>query len=52
MERQDGMEVSSSRLQSKQRSDIKRTFMDIKDQNDPLRLQLYDQFLRMTPSKQ
>jgi len=26
--------------------------MDIKAQNEPLRIQLYDQFLKMTPSKQ
>lgn len=52
VERQHGIEFSSSRLQSKQQSDIKRTFMDIKAQNEPLRLQLYDKFLRMTPSKQ
>ena len=26
--------------------------MDIKAQNEPLRLQIYDQFLKMTPSNQ
>lgn len=26
--------------------------MDIKAQNEPIRLQLYDQFLKMTPAKQ
>lgn len=52
MERQHGMEVSSLRPQSKQRSDIKGTFMEIKAQNESLRIQLYDQFLKMTHSKQ
>jgi len=46
------VEISSARPQSKQGSDIKRRFMNIKAQNEPIRLQLYDQFLKMTPSKQ
>jgi len=46
------VEVSSSRPQSKQGSDIKRKFTEIKAQNEPIRLQLYDQFLKMTPTKQ
>jgi len=51
-ERQHGMEVSSSRSQAKKPSDIKQSFMEIKAQNESLRIQLYDQFLKMTPSKQ
>jgi len=46
------MEISSARPQSKQSSDIKRPFMEIKAQNEPIRMQLYDQFLKMTPAKQ
>jgi len=52
MERQHGMEVSSSKQQSKQPSGIKGTFMEIKAQNELLRIQRYDQFLKTTPSKQ
>lgn len=51
-ERHHGMEVSSSRSQAKKRSDIKQSFMEIKAQNESLRIQLYDQFLKTTPSKQ
>lgn len=36
------VEISSARPRSKQGYDIKRTFTDIKGQNDPIRLQLYD----------
>ena len=50
-ERQHGMEVSSSRQQSKKPPGIKATFMEIKAQNELLRVQLYDQFLKATPSK-
>lgn len=50
-ERQHGMEVSSSRQQSKQPLGIKATFMEIEAQNELLRVQLYDQFLKATPSK-
>lgn len=46
------MEISSARPQGKQSSDIKRPFMEIKAQNEPIRMQLYDQFLKMTPAKQ
>lgn len=46
------MEVSSIRPQSKQGFDIIRTFTDIKAQDDPLKLQLYNQFLKMIPTNQ
>lgn len=49
--RQHSTEVSS-RQQSKQPSSIKATFKEIKAQNELLRIQLYDQFLKTTPSKQ
>ena len=52
LEKQHSVEISSVRPQSKQGFDIKRTFTDIKAQNEPIRLQLYDQFLKMTPTKQ
>ena len=51
-ERQHGMEVSFSTQQSKRPPNIKPTFMEIKSQNELLRVQLYDQFLKETPSKQ
>jgi len=50
-ERQHGMEVSSSTQQSKRPPGIKATFMEIKAQNELLRVQLYDQFLKATPAK-
>lgn len=46
------MEVSSTRPSRKQASDVKRTFEEIKAKNHPLRLQPYDQFLKMTPTNQ
>ena len=49
--RHHGMEVSSSRSQAKKPSDIKQSFKEMKAQNESLRIQLYDQFLKMTPSK-
>lgn len=51
-ERQHGMEVSSSTQQRKRPPGIKATFMEIKAQNELLRVQLYDQFLKATPAKQ
>ena len=50
--KQHSVEISSAQPQSKQSSDIKRTFTEIKAQNEPIRLQIYDQFLKMTPAKQ
>jgi len=44
-----GMEVSSSTQQSKRPTNIKATFKEIKAQNELLRVQLYDQFLKATP---
>jgi len=52
LERQHSVEVSSTRPLSKQTSDVKRTFTEIKVRNDPLRLQIYDQYLKMAPTKQ
>jgi len=49
---QQSTEVSSSRQQGKQPAGIKGAFMEIKAQNELLRVQLYDQFLKATPSKQ
>jgi len=46
------MEVSSSRQQSKQPPSIKGMFVEIKAQNELLRMQLYDQFLKTTSTKQ
>jgi len=46
------MEVSSSTQQSKRPVNIKASFKGIKAQNELLRVQLYDQFLKETPTQQ
>jgi len=46
------MEVSSSTQQSKRPASVKASFKEIKAQNELLRVQLYDQFLKATPAKQ
>jgi len=46
------VEFSSARKQSKQVSDIKRTFTEIKAKNEPIRIQLYNHFLNMAPKNQ
>jgi len=51
-ERQQSVEVSSSRQQSRQSSDIKKVFTDIKARNELVRYQLYNQLLRMAPTNQ
>jgi len=51
-ERQHGVEVTSTRQQSKQGSDIKKAFTKIKARNELVRLQLYNQLLRMAPTNQ
>lgn len=52
LERQHSLEVSSIGPPSKQTSNIKRTLTEIKARNDPLRLQIYNQYLKMAPTKQ
>jgi len=52
LERQQSVEVSSTRPQSKQASDIKNTFTKIKARNDSLRIQIYNQYLKMAPTNQ
>lgn len=53
-ERKQGVEVTSTsnRLQSKQNSDMKKAFTDIKARNEPVRFQIYNQLLRMAPTNQ
>jgi len=51
-ERQHGREVSSSSQQKRAESSIKKQFMEIKARNEPLRLQLYNQLLKMAPTNQ
>jgi len=46
------MEVSSSTQRSKKLTSIKASLKEIKAQNELLRVQLYDQFLKATPAKQ
>jgi len=53
-ERKQGVEVTSTstKQESKQSSDIKKAFIDIKARNEPMRFQLYNQLLRMAPTNQ
>jgi len=51
-ERQLGVEVTSTKQQRKQGSDIKRAFTKIKARNELVRFQLYNQLLRMDPTNQ
>ena len=51
-ERQQGVEVTSTRQQGRQGSDIKKAFNDIKARNEPVRLQLYNKLIRMAPNNQ
>ena len=51
-ERQQGAEVSSSGQQTWSESIIKKQYIDIKARNEPVRYQLYNQILRMTPTNQ
>ena len=50
--RQQSAEVSSFRPPMKEAWDVKKTFMNIKARNDPLRLQIYNQYLKMAPKNQ
>ena len=52
LERQHSVEVSSTRPQSKQALEIIKTFTKIKARNDPVRLQIYNQYLKMASSSQ
>ena len=52
LERQQSAEVSSFRPPMKDAYDIKKIFIDIKARNDPLRLQVYNQYLKMAPKNQ
>ena len=45
-------EVSSFRPPKTDTGDIKITFINIKAKNDPLRMKVYDQYLRMAPHNQ
>ena len=46
------LERMSSSAKDNRPPGIKATFMEIKAQNELLRVQLYDQFLKATPAKQ
>ena len=52
LERQHSVEVSSTRPQRKQASDIKRSFTEIKAKNEPVRIQMYNEYLKMALSNQ
>ena len=51
-ERTLGGEVSSSSQQRRAEPGIKQQFIDIKRRNEPLRLQIYNQLLKMAPTNQ
>ena len=50
LQRQQSAEVSSFKPPVKDAWDIKRIFINIKARNDPLRLQIYNQCLKMAPN--
>ena len=50
--RQHSMEFSSAKQQCKQGSDIKKTFIEIKAKNEPIKIQLYNHLLKMAPTNQ
>lgn len=52
LQRQQSAEVSSFKPLVKDARDIKRKFINIKAKNDPLRLQVYNQYLKMAPKNQ
>lgn len=52
LERQKSVEISFFKPPGKEASDIKKTFTKIKARNDPLRLQIYNQYLKMAPTNQ
>ena len=52
LQRQQSAKVSSFKPPVKDAWDIKRTFINIKARNDPLRLQVYNQCLKMAPKNQ
>ena len=52
LQRQQSAEVSSFKPQVKDAWDIKKTFINIKVKNDPLRLQVYNIYLKMAPKNQ
>jgi len=52
LERQQSAEVSPFRTLGKDTSDIKKKFIEIKARNDPLRIQIYNQYLKMAPTNQ
>jgi len=49
-ERKHSAEISSTRPQNKEALDVKKTFIEIKAKNDPVRLQIYNQYLKMAPA--
>ena len=47
-----GGEISSSSHPRRAETGIKQQFIDIKKRNEPLRLQIYNQLLKMAPTNQ
>lgn len=52
IEKQHSVEISSTRPQRKQGSDIKKTLTEIKENNDLVRMQLYNHLMRTAPTNQ
>ena len=46
------MEISSFKTPVKDTGDIKKTFINIKARSDPLKMQVYNQYLKMAPKNQ
>lgn len=52
LQKQQSVEISSFKTPVKDTGEIKKTFINIKAKNDPLRIQVYNQFLKMAPKNQ
>jgi len=51
-QRQQSTEISSFKAPMDDAGDAKRAFINIKARNDPLRIQLYNKYLKMVPKNQ
>jgi len=52
IQKQLSTEVSSFRLPKTDTGDIKKTFINIKTKNEPLKMKVYDQYMKMAPHNQ
>ena len=52
LQKQQSVQISSFKTPVKGAGYIKKTFINIKARNDPLRIQVYNQYLKMAPKNQ